>query len=149
MMVLPVQQSRNPYPNHHRPQVSNYPQLPNQRLNAPTSRNNIKSLFQNQSTGELVNKGVGGLSSVLNNVQKVLHVVQSTAPIVQEYGPMVKNIPAMYRMMKAFKEADSSDDSVEKEKTDTDEIKNEHATSNIKSSETKNDNGLSTPKLFV
>ncbi|UJL48051.1 hypothetical protein KFZ58_09455 [Virgibacillus sp. NKC19-16] len=157
-MVFPLQQPRNPYPDHRAHAVNN-PLLPKQRLNAPANSNNIKSLLQNQSTAGLVNKGIGGLSGALNNVQHVLNVVQSTAPIVQEYGPMVKNLPAMYRMMKAFKEVDSSDD-VEKEQNHSNEKENvanndknydeiKQPTSDNKYSETKKDNGLSTPKLFI
>lgn len=63
---------------------------------------------QNQLTS-LTSKGVGGLSNILTNVQQVLKVVESTAPIVQQYGPMIKNLPAMYRMMKAFKEIDDEE----------------------------------------
>lgn len=145
-MVFPVQPPRNSYPDH-RQLPANNQLLPNQRLNAPANRNNIKSFLQNQSTAGLVNKGMGGLSSTLNNVQQVLNVVQSTAPIVQEYGPMVKNLPAMYRMMKAFKEIDSSDDNLEKDQNHSSE--KENITSNDKISETKKDNGLSKPKLFI
>ncbi|WP_042223640.1 VrrA/YqfQ family protein [Oceanobacillus manasiensis] len=81
--------------------------------NVSPSRQGLPSLlgkFTNQqASAGLINKGVGGLSSTLNNVQQVLKVVQSTAPIVQEYGPMVKNLPSMYRMMKAFKDLEAED----------------------------------------
>ncbi|MBY7143537.1 hypothetical protein KFZ56_10860 [Virgibacillus sp. NKC19-3] len=151
-MVFPVQQPKNSFPNH-RPYAVNNSLLPTQRLNAPKNRNSIKSFFQNQSTGELVNKGIGGLSGVLNNVQQVLNVVQSTTPIVQEYGPMVKNIPAMYRMMKAIKEVDHpddvdhTDDNVDEKQNHSD--KKEDTVSNNNNSKAKKDNGLSTPKLFI
>lgn len=58
----------------------------------------------------LVSKGLGGFANILDNVQQVLRVVETTAPIIQEYGPMVKNLPAMYRMVKAFKSIDGLDE---------------------------------------
>ncbi|QGS68794.1 hypothetical protein CV093_10950 [Oceanobacillus sp. 143] len=67
-------------------------------------------LPQQAQAATIASKGAGGLSSTLNNVQQVLKVVQSTAPLVQEYGPMVKNLPAMYRMMKAFKNFNLTED---------------------------------------
>lgn len=108
-MVLPSPRNQ---PFHRPPGPSSNPfMFPNQ--NAGPTRQGLPSLlgkFTNQqgSVG-LINKGVGGLSSTLNNVQQVLKVVQSTAPIVQEYGPMVKNLPSMYRMMKAFKDMEADD----------------------------------------
>src|SRR5690625_7636689 len=95
------------------------------------------------SVGSIATKGVNGLSKTLKNVQQVLHVVQSATPIVQEYGPMVKNIPAMYQMIKAFKDIEYTPEdkeqikssSIEKSESDT-EIT--HATlDNKKGSDTR------------
>jgi len=54
-------------------------------------------------------KGVDSISKTLDGIQQFLNIVQSTTPLIQEYGPMVKNLPAMYRMAKAFKEFQKDD----------------------------------------
>jgi hypothetical protein len=92
-------------------------------------------------------KGVDGVSKTLGNVQQVLDVVQSTTPIIQQYGPMVKNIPAMYRMLKAFKDTDTESAGTEAE------INNHDAEPSKKmlpmnKQENTNTSGESTPKLF-
>lgn len=79
--------------------------------------------FSSQSQNSLTSiasKGVGGLSKTLENVQQVLRVIESATPIVQQYGPMIKNLPAMYRMMKAFKDInlEEEDDTVESKNDD-------------------------------
>lgn len=101
-------------------------------------------------------KGIDSISKTLDGVQQVLNMVQSTAPLIQEYGPMVKNLPAMYRMAKAFKDIQSEDD--DKQETDAASTPDEGAE---KSKETENpappvsrdvkqeQKGPSRPKLYV
>jgi len=79
------QQIRTPYPGQRQARV----RLPQNRIKPSNS---------------IVKSGWGGLTKTLDSVQQILNMVQSTAPFIQEYGPMLKNLPAMYRMMKAFKE---------------------------------------------
>lgn len=96
-----------------------------------------------------INRGISGFSGVLENIQKVLKLVETTTPLIQEYGPMIKNLPAMYRMVKALKEVDISDEPNQKEKT---QQQTEEGNENVKESEqkeTKNRTGLSTPKLYI
>ena len=96
-----------------------------------------------------LNKGIGGFASILDNLQQVLRVVETTTPIIKEYGPMIKNLPAMYRMVKAFKSMEGLDDIDEGkniEDTNTDLEKESH----INEVEIKREkHGLSTPKLFI
>ncbi|AXI09307.1 hypothetical protein CUC15_10405 [Oceanobacillus zhaokaii] len=111
-------------------------------------------LPQQAQAATIASKGAGGLSSTLNNVQQVLKVVQSTAPLVQEYGPMVKNLPAMYRMMKAFKNFNLTEDDTKVETKENVEEQavpsnNTHKNTGIKKSPTKQGNGQSTPKLYI
>jgi len=142
-MVYPIMRQRN---------YQSYPannMLQKQSSNIAPSRNNIQSKVQ-----PLVTKGVGGLSKTLNNVQQVLNVVQSTTPIVQQYGPMVKNIPAMYKMIKAFKDVEdveSTDNSTPKTKNLNRESTNKIPTEKVKdqSINQNSNNGQSTPKLFI
>ena len=100
-------------------------------------------------------KGIDSISKTLDGVQQMLNMVQSTAPLIQEYGPMVKNLPAMYRMAKAFKDIQSEDDG--KQKTEADSTPDEGAE---KPKETekpappvrevkKEQKGPSRPKLYV
>ncbi|WP_085992077.1 VrrA/YqfQ family protein [Oceanobacillus senegalensis] len=106
---------------------------------------------------EAASKGVGGLSKTLTNVQQVLNVVQSTAPIIQEYGPMVKNLPAMYRMMKAFKDIEKMDD--HSNETDSQETttkddsfeseKSNQSDHNPTEGNKKRSSGQSQPKLYI
>ncbi|RDW19603.1 hypothetical protein CWR48_07745 [Oceanobacillus arenosus] len=111
-------------------------------------------LPQQAQAATIASKGAGGLTNTLNNVQQVLRVVQSTAPLVQEYGPMVKNLPAMYRMMKAFKNFDMTDEGTEEKTKVSDEkqavsSKNTQNTDIIERLETKQGSGKSTPKLYI
>lgn len=133
-MVYPIQRQRG-FQSH--PANNTFS---NQSVDSAPSRNNLQSKVQ-----PLVSKGVGGISKTLNNVQQVLNVVQSTTPIVQQYGPMVKNIPAMYRMMKAFKEVESTDqDTTEVKGSNTPHVEKENQP--IKPT---NNSGKSKPKLFI
>lgn len=112
----------------------------------------LLSKFTNpQASAGLINKGVGGLSSTLNNVQQVLKVVQSTAPIVQEYGPMVKNLPSMYRMMKAFKDLESDEkvSTNDKQEETKEKQKDKMAKSQPDMPNRHDTSGDSKPKLFI
>jgi hypothetical protein len=105
----------------------------------PPSKFNVKSIGSSS---------VGGITKTLDSVQQVLNMVQSSAPFIQEYGPMIKNLPAMYRMMKAFKEIESSDDDV-KQTEDTEENNNkETVISEYQPPKTKSI-GESKPKLYI
>lgn len=53
--------------------------------------------------------GTGGLMSVMSNVQNGLKMFETAMPMVQQYGPMMKNIPAMFQMMKEFKNLPDAD----------------------------------------
>jgi len=90
----------------------------NNRFPSHTSRpgntNGIQQFFRNLSNRDssistLATKGLSDISKTLSNVDQVIKVVQSATPIVQEYGPMVKNLPAMYRMVKAFSQIEDDD----------------------------------------
>lgn len=141
-MLFPTQRPQNryptmpPYPNHSR--FRGAPNrlgrnVPLQRAGNPTGggMKNLLGRFLG-SGGQMTNvasQGGGGLSKSLANIQQILNVVQSTAPIIQEYGPMVKNLPAMYRMMKAFKDIEKMDDQSE-EKSDN-EVENRNETTEV------------------
>lgn len=82
-------------------------------INRPANPNGVQRLFKNlsnrnSSIGTLATKGLGDISKTLSNVDQVIKVVKSATPIVQEYGPMVKNLPAMYRMVKAFSQIEDN-----------------------------------------
>lgn len=158
-MVFPYQQQRqgNNYPNrmNQSPNDFMFPQrnLNRQSVSSP-GKNNIQSMLQRfiqpqSTTANLAGKGAGGLSQTLNNVQQVLKAVQTTTPIIQEYGPMVKNLPAMYRMMKAFKEVENTDNKTA-ESVST-EIRSEESVEPTISKDSKppKTSGHSTPKLFI
>lgn len=53
------------------------------------------------------------ISSMMTNVQKVLKTAESIGPMVQQYGPVVRNIPAMFKIYKALKSDDTTDDKKE------------------------------------
>ncbi|WP_176330229.1 VrrA/YqfQ family protein [Oceanobacillus rekensis] len=102
----------------------------------------------NFNTKSIGSSSVGGITKTLDNVQQVLNMVQSSAPFIQEYGPMIKNLPAMYRMMKAFKEIESSEDDT-KQIADSDEKnKTEPVIPEYQPTKTKSI-GESKPKLYI
>lgn len=156
-MVLPIYQQRGQHPpmqQFRNPNPNMYPQ-PN--LNRGDVRgpgtNKIQDMVQRfvqpSAGGNIGSRGAGsGLSQTLGNVQQVLKVVQSTAPMIQEYGPIVKNIPAMYRMMKAIKDVDSTDSETEN-KTNTTETQNSTIAKEVVADEPIKKSGESTPKLFI
>ncbi|GFZ76371.1 hypothetical protein GCM10010978_17600 [Compostibacillus humi] len=113
------------------------PRHPFPHRSVPAARTN--------SLTNIADKGITGLSKTLTNVQQILNVVQTTAPIIQEYGPMVKNLPAMYRMMKAFKEIQAMDGGEEEEKKE----KAEHKVKETEQTTSRQRTGVSKPKLFI
>lgn len=140
----------------------------------PTSNNPIGGLLQRfmgsgQNVGQMATRGFGGfqgLSNTLNNVQQILRVVDTAAPIVKQYGPLVKNLPSMYRMMKAFKDMDSTDKTSESNKLESSKLESSELESNklesnrlesLSSSSFSHDEspvkrtnqGKSIPKLFI
>ncbi|RKQ37613.1 VrrA/YqfQ family protein [Oceanobacillus halophilus] len=157
-MLFPTQRPPNRYPMRQNQRPTGFMMGPPR--NIPNSRSSGTNLLQKvlgkgPQTTEIASRGAGGLSKTLSNVQQVLHVIQSTAPIIQEYGPMVKNLPAMYRMMKAFKELDDDEPS-----EDTEEVKEIESTDFEDDTEIENEDinqqekprkrtGQSTPKLFI
>lgn len=162
-MVNPFQQQRNNNPSsmYRSPNNPMFPQRNTIRQDfQEPNRNNAPGILQRfiqpQSGGgvDLASKGAGGLSKTLNNVQQVLKVVQSSAPMIQEYGPMVKNLPAMYRMMKAFKDVESTDNEDKSENNAASnpqhkKSKGTNATINNDDLKPKEVEGQSTPKLFI
>jgi hypothetical protein len=158
-MVLPIYQQRgHRSPMHGFPNPRMYPpQNMNRReVRAPGS-NKMKDMLQRfvqpsagAVGGNIGNRGVGGgLSQTLGNVQQVLKVVQSTAPMIQEYGPMVKNIPAMYRMMKAIKSEDSTEEETGNETRQDETAKKATTKETDVGDESIKKSGQSTPKLFI
>ena len=122
----------------------------------PTRSNPITGMLQqfmgqNQNVGQMATKGVDGLSKTLNGVQQMLRVVDTAAPIVKQYGPLVRNLPAMYRMMKAFKDLEStgeSKDSGELESLSLESFSSSEPHYESESSVKRTKDGQSIPKLF-
>ena len=159
-MVLPIHQQRNhnhyPNPMHHSPNQFMFPQrngnVPPQGSNTRGVQGILQRFIQPSGGADIASRGAGGLSQTLNNVQQVLKVVQSTAPMIQEYGPMVKNLPAMYRMIKAFKDVESESVDNEKQESLPNQTANKKSTiekDNITNDKPQKISGQSTPKLFI
>ncbi|GAB3066356.1 VrrA/YqfQ family protein [Virgibacillus ainsalahensis] len=150
--MFPTQGNRDFHPSQWQQPDNNF-LFPNQRLNRYPNTNNRKSVRPKQLQDGLMNRGVDGVSKTLNNVQQVLKVVQTTAPIIEEYGPMVKNLPAMYRMMKAFKEIENTSDMPDTndipEKEENSLQQDETIKDIGKHSEQSSGDGTSSPKLFI
>ena len=159
-MVLPIYQQRNqrayqPNTMYRPPNQSMFPQQNANRgsVQSPNT-NKVQGLMHRfmptSSAGlDTASRGAGGLSKTLTNVQQVLKVVQSASPMIQEYGPMVKNLPAMYRMIKAFKDVESTDDGNEGDQTNQTKYKKSTETPEMTASEPRKTMGKSTPKLFI
>lgn len=152
-MVFPVQ--HRPHQHRQMNPHSSPSQLPSRQDNQPPRNHQLQRMIQgitgsNASVGSIATKGVNGLSKTIQNVQQVLNVVQSATPIVQEYGPMVKNLPAMYRMVKAFKDIEDTPEDVEQNNSSDIEKTNhtENKPSYLKSERGSDPGGQSTPKLF-
>lgn len=102
----------------------------------------LKQLVNKQNITNLAQNSIYDINKTLTNVQKVVKVVGSATPMIQEYAPMVKNLPAMYRMMKAFNQID--DEEPAKQST-TQKIDHSSSDDQIKNSSYSKQ---STPKLF-
>ncbi len=153
MMVFPIMpQSRNNF----QPRVNHFTsnRLP-AHINSPTNTNGIQKIFKNfsnpnSSIGTLATKGLGNISKTLSNVDQVIKVVQSATPIVQEYGPMIKNLPAMYRMVKAFSQIE--DDNGEKKPDHQIEISGNKSVVQediVKQEDEDYFRGESTPRMYI
>lgn len=125
MIFPPPRQSQNFL----RPSGRNF-MMPNRGFQNMPSQGNIGGILQrflgsnqSQNIGQMASKGFGGISKTLNSVQQVLRVVDTAAPIVKQYGPMVRNLPAMYRMMKAFKNMESTNTDSDSENDNDNETK--------------------------
>lgn len=147
-----------------------YRQQPPQGMNSflfgnppqpPVRRSRFPVSLQQLTSGNLLNnpqisKGISGFSGILNNIQQVLRVVETTTPIIKEYGPMLKNLPAMYRMVKAFKNIDDPEEQKGEEKKEAEgtgeekgnEKEKDIATEKVEKKVEKR-TGLSTPKLYI
>ncbi|HLR51336.1 MAG TPA: VrrA/YqfQ family protein [Candidatus Avamphibacillus sp.] len=161
-MVFPPPQSVRPInisPNHFPAQNFNQSHLSNLPGNAPQGKISLSNL---------ANKGIGGLSKTLTNVQQVLKVVESTAPLIEQYGPMVKNLPAIFKMIKSLKEFEDMDEEAEgSDLFESSTFNNEELSSDWSESFLNNEeeesisigddeenikeksNGQSIPKLFI
>lgn len=143
MIFSPQRQQRNDilFPQRHR-----YP--------GPARNNNISGMLQkfigpNQNIGQMATRGVDGISKTLNGVQQILRVVDTAAPIVKQYGPIVRNIPAMYRMMKAFKSIDDNDTETKSEQ-ESQELESLTSSSfHLEEESSIKRDGQSTPKLYI
>lgn len=105
---------------------------------------------QTQNVGQMASRGVEGLSKTLNGVQQVLRVVDTATPLVKQYGPLVRNLPAMYRMMKAFNSMESTD--AAEESNELESLERESISTNTIDEESpvrRSREGQSTPKLFI
>lgn len=114
--------------------------------NRSARRGTIQSArFNKKSIGS---NSVGGITKTLDSVQQVLNMVQSSAPFIQEYGPMIKNLPAMYRMMKAFKDIESSEDDTNQIAYKEDDVNTEPVIPEYQPPKTES-SGESKPKLYI
>jgi len=105
-------------------------------------------------TKAMISKGADGLAKTLTNVQKILKVVDTAAPIIKQYGPMIKNLPAMYKMMKALKDIESTDDETDNDKIEEADKDDKTETSKTEEKaekiiEKQDDSGYSKPKLYI
>jgi YqfQ-like protein len=148
-MIFPAQRQ----PQHTRPHNDfMFPSRGFQQM--PTRNNPIAGIMQqfmgqNQNIGHMATKGVDGLSKTLNGVQQFLRVVDTAAPIVKQYGPLVRNLPAMYRMMKAFKDIDGTDEESQTLESISLESLSSSSESYHESSVKRTREGESIPKLFI
>lgn len=95
------------------------------------------------------------ISSMMTNVQKILKVAESVGPMVQQYGPVVKNIPAMFKIYKALKSDDTSEEETETIKTASEEANDENPFDEDAFNELEAEfiesprKGASKPKLYI
>ncbi|MEC2160455.1 VrrA/YqfQ family protein [Virgibacillus halodenitrificans] len=162
-MFNPNQHRMGLYPYRNLERSANF-LMPSQAMNYPERQKGLQSLISRfirpkGGIGALNNTAntastlatSGGITSKLDNVQNILKMVQTTAPLVQEYGPMVKNLPAMYRMMKAFKDMENIEETTENEGAEEDKILLEsiQVESDERIVSKKDTRGLSQPKLYI
>lgn len=85
---------------------------------------------------------------MLTNVQKVLGVAQQVTPMVQQYGPLIRNLPAMFKIYRELKNADtdSSEEDDIKENSSSKRLKEQTADD---SPSDENTSGESKPKLYI
>ncbi|WP_143155584.1 VrrA/YqfQ family protein [Ornithinibacillus halophilus] len=131
------------------------------RVGGPGPSNSLPNMIRqlmnpSSSVTDMASKGVGGLSNTLNNVQQVLRVIDNTAPMVKQYGPMVRNLPMMFKMIKAFKDLESSDGESDKSYNESSNIDDLFASSESSAEievkdkpQKRSNNGQSTPKLYI
>lgn len=81
---------------------------PSIRQKKPTR---VKQVMKQLTNPDTINRGVNGLSRTLGSAEQVIKVVQSTTPYIEEYAPVVKNLPAMFRLVRAFNKISKMDDS--------------------------------------
>ncbi|WP_249871816.1 YqfQ family protein [Oceanobacillus saliphilus] len=115
----------------------------------PMERQSGHGAFPSKFTSKFLGGNtVNSISKTLDTVQHILNMIQSSTPIIEEYGPMIKNLPAMYRMMKAFKEIEGSDEENTKTSYKAEDTKIETVTpvEPVKKTEVK---GISRPKLYI
>lgn len=109
----------------------------------------------------------GAVNGFLSNTQNFLKAAQSVGPMVQQYGPLVRNLPAMWKIYRGFKNADTNDDNDESKSTEAEAkkketpkeksttkatIKKEESSSFTESSAkpiVKQTKGASVPKLYI
>jgi hypothetical protein len=122
----------------------------------PARNNPVAGIMQqfmgkNQNVGQMATKGFDGLSRTLNGVQQVLRVVDTATPIVKQYGPLVRNLPAMYRMMKAFQDINTTEGEQESGELESLALESSSRSSEsfYESSVKRTREGQSTPKLFI
>ena len=148
MVFPPNRQSRHSMPR-------NDFMFPNQGYRQMPARNNhITGFLQqfighNQNIGQMTSRGVEGIAKTLNGVQQVLRVVDTAAPIVKQYGPLVRNLPAMYRMMKAFKDMESTEQQEESNVLESITQDSLPSSNDEQSPVKRTGTGQSTPKLFI
>lgn len=147
-MVFPIMPTQR---NNYNPRIKH---VSNNRISSSTNRTANASGIQqmignlsnpNSTVGNLATKGLGDISKTLSNVDQVIKVVRSATPIVQEYGPMVKNLPAMYRMVKAFSQVEDSSEN----KTDSSTSNQKDPKDSIDEQETTSFRGKSTPRIYI
>ncbi|MED3624797.1 YqfQ family protein [Neobacillus thermocopriae] len=115
-----------------------------------------------QRTGGLLQSltSPGGLNNFLNNTQQVLKTAQTLGPMIQQYGPLVKNLPALWKLYRGLKNADTNettntektepikDESTSFELSDKKKKKKSASDSNTRPQNTV-PKGTSVPKLYV
>ncbi|REJ25333.1 MAG: hypothetical protein C6W54_04210 [Bacillaceae bacterium] len=112
----------------------------------PSSTMHAGSIPSSGAVQSLTNPA--NLSNMLTNVQKVLGVAQQVTPMVQQYGPLIRNLPAMFKIYRELKNADtdSSEEDDIKENSSSKRLKEQTADD---SPSDENTSGESKPKLYI